>query len=92
MKGTHGIDGRPEREDRLSIQDPNNSRNNISGGSFKAEQVLELFSWAHGLLVERMQTISMDSMRDLSILESIMGGDYSKYQDQRARMQNIEIK
>jgi non-canonical poly(A) RNA polymerase PAPD5/7 len=90
-KGTTGIDGRPERPDRLAIQDPNDPQNNISGGSYKAEQVLQLFSWAHKVLVERMRTVHMDSVHELSILESILGGDYSTYQEQRSRMRNIRI-
>lgn len=85
-----GIDGRPERPDRLAIQDPNNPTNNISGGSYKADKALQLFSWAHGVLKERMDTIQMPT-NDLSILESIFGGNYSTYSEQRARMRNIRI-
>ncbi|KAL1610380.1 hypothetical protein SLS60_002047 [Paraconiothyrium brasiliense] len=90
-KGQYGVDGRPEREDRLSIQDPNDPKNNISGGSYKADKCLELFSWAHKILVERMGIIHMSPVRDLSILEAILGGDYSTYQQQRERMRNIRI-
>lgn len=86
-----GIDGRPERKDRLAIQDPNDPHNNISGGSYKADQALQLFSWAHEVLKERMRTVRMNSVHDLSILESVLGGDYSTYQEQRARMRNIRI-
>ncbi|KAF2444761.1 hypothetical protein P171DRAFT_282091 [Karstenula rhodostoma CBS 690.94] len=90
-KGRHGVDGREERADRLSIQDPNDPRNNISGGSYKADKCLELFSWAHRVLVERMDTIHMRSFSDMSILESVLGGDYSTYLQQRERMRNIRI-
>lgn len=91
IQGATGVDGRPERSDRLAIQDPNDPQNNISGGSYKAEQVLLLFSWAHKVLVERMRTVHMDSVQELSMLESILGGDYSTYQEQRARMRNIRV-
>ncbi|KAJ4349786.1 uncharacterized protein N0V89_008404 [Didymosphaeria variabile] len=90
-KGKFGVDGRPEREDRLSIQDPNDAENNISGGSYKADKCMELFSWAHRILVERMDTIHMSTVRDLSILEAVLGGDYSTYQQQRERMRNVRI-
>jgi non-canonical poly(A) RNA polymerase PAPD5/7 len=38
-----------------------------------------------------MDTIHMSTVRDISILESIFGGDYSTYQLQRERMRNIRI-
>ncbi|KAL5378857.1 hypothetical protein DPSP01_008896 [Paraphaeosphaeria sporulosa] len=88
-KGRHGVDGREERADRLSIQDPNDPKNNISGGSYKADKCLELFSWAHRVLVERMDTIHMRTFHEISILESVLGGDYSTYMKQRERMRNI---
>ncbi|KAL5438167.1 hypothetical protein PMIN07_006397 [Paraphaeosphaeria minitans] len=88
-KGRHGVDGREERADRMSIQDPNDPRNNISGGSYKADKCLELFSWAHRVLVERMDTIHMRTFHEISILESVLGGDYSLYLKQRERMRNI---
>ncbi|KAF1978407.1 hypothetical protein BU23DRAFT_651147 [Bimuria novae-zelandiae CBS 107.79] len=90
-KGKIGIDGRQERADRLAIQDPNNPTNNLSGGSHSVDKVFKLFTWVHRVLEERMRTVHMSSVHDLSLLESILGGNYTKYHDQRATMDKIRI-
>jgi non-canonical poly(A) RNA polymerase PAPD5/7 len=71
-----GIDGRKEKWDGLSIQDPNNPMNNVSGGSHRAMHVFRLFSQAHEALQQRLETLDISG---ISILETIIGGNYESY-------------
>ncbi|GAB1316175.1 hypothetical protein MFIFM68171_06385 [Madurella fahalii] len=69
---------------RLSIIDPNNPANDIAGGSSNTATVLSLFAQAHQDLTERMARLAQDpNRRGQSILEVIMGGNYSSFQKQR---------
>lgn len=69
---------------RLSIIDPNNPANDIAGGSSNTGTVLSLFAQAHQDLTERMARVAHDpNRRGQSILEVIMGGNYSSFQKQR---------
>ncbi|KAJ4305117.1 hypothetical protein N0V90_000647 [Kalmusia sp. IMI 367209] len=88
-KGRHGIDGRVEKPDRLSIQDPNNSENNISGGSHAVKDIFKLFSQAHEALLDRMDAIRENMTPGISVLESILGGNYSSYHKQWELMRNL---
>ncbi|CAI6340645.1 unnamed protein product [Periconia digitata] len=88
-KGTWGIDGRQERADGLSIQDPNNPQNNISGGSRKAHVVFDLFAQAHADLTERMRQISDKEISVNSILEPVFGGDYRAYDTIRDHLRRL---
>ncbi|KAF2644616.1 hypothetical protein P280DRAFT_514087 [Massarina eburnea CBS 473.64] len=88
-KGSIGIDGRREKTDGLSIQDPGRPDNNISGGSAKATTVLRLFSGAHALLCERLDSIRNGTYSGNSILEPLFGGNYRQYKDHRLRLSKI---
>ncbi|KAF2244107.1 hypothetical protein BU26DRAFT_435260 [Trematosphaeria pertusa] len=85
-KSHTGIDGRQEKPDGLSIQDPNRPNNNISGGSFKAKQVFDAFAGAHRALKERMDAIRNAGDSHFSILGALFAGDYTSYEVQRKRM------
>ena len=74
-----------ERPGRLSIVDPNDMTNNISGGSGKAMLAFNLFSQAHSVLRERLSDGYAAGCNG-SILGSILGGNYSHYTQQRARL------
>ncbi|KAF1999642.1 hypothetical protein P154DRAFT_535386 [Amniculicola lignicola CBS 123094] len=87
---THqGIDGRAEKPDGLSIQDPDNSTNNISGGSHKVQQIFQEFSNAHAALLDRMDGIRTGSIRPSSVLHSILGGNYESYSKHRALVESF---
>ncbi|PVH91927.1 hypothetical protein DM02DRAFT_544813 [Periconia macrospinosa] len=89
-KSKFGIDGREERADGLSIQDPNNPQNNISGGSRKAKLIFDLFAHAHADLVERMHRIKNGEISPQSILQPIFGGDYRVYDEYRQHMERLK--
>lgn len=81
-----GIDGRAEKVDGLSIQDPNNEANNISGGSHRAAYVLQQFGSAWDALDARLQTLDLSGT---SILEAILGGNYESYDLQRRTIEQL---
>lgn len=73
-----------KNHDRLSIIDPNNSANDISGGSSNTGTILSHFARAHQDLTERMAQLAQDSRKvNQSILEVIMGANYSSFETQR---------
>jgi non-canonical poly(A) RNA polymerase PAPD5/7 len=82
-KQAMGIDGRPEKPDGLSIQDPHNAENNISGGSQKAKHIFRAFAEAHKVLHDRLSALDLSGT---SILESILGGNYESYRQHRERV------
>ncbi|KAK4187042.1 hypothetical protein QBC35DRAFT_515759 [Podospora australis] len=70
---------------RLSIIDPNNPENDIAGGSSNAPKVFSLFSRTYQDLRLRMKSLAEDPQRsaDSSILGTILGGNYTTFQEQR---------
>jgi len=86
QKQNMGIDGRAEKVDGLSIQDPNNEENNISGGSHRAAYVLAQFGSAWDALDARLQTLDLSGT---SILEAILGGNYESYDLQRRTIEQL---
>ncbi|KAK3942624.1 hypothetical protein QBC46DRAFT_69321 [Diplogelasinospora grovesii] len=76
--------------DRLSIIDPNNPENDISGGSNNTSTILTLFSEAHRLLSKRLAELAQSrNRRNASILEVILAGNYSSFQSQREHLQRL---
>ena len=76
--------------DRLSIIDPNNPENDISGGSKNFSNVVEAFSLAHRLLSERMLEIrDVPEKQNASMLEVILAGNYSSFRLQRDHLQKL---
>ncbi|EGX91127.1 PAP/25A-associated [Cordyceps militaris CM01] len=74
--------------DRLSIIDPNNSGNDISGGSSNASTILARFGDTFHSLRERMEEVSRDRSCG-GILDVIMKGDYSSFRMQRAFLKKV---
>lgn len=72
--------------DRLSILDPNNPENDISGGSANTATILKHFSQAYAVLQERMSTLAG---RNGLLLEPIFEGKYSNFQVQRDYLQRL---
>jgi len=77
------------QDDRLTIIDPNRSDNDISGGSRLIEEVFDCFKGAHALIQKRLDQLRKGESSSGSILECILGGDYSAYANTRARLQRV---
>lgn len=76
--------------DRLSIIDPNNPSNDISGGSSNTPSILARFHDAFNLLSDRIEDMSRKPHGTKgSILEVILKGDYSSFRMQREYLQHI---
>ncbi|KAF2865968.1 hypothetical protein BDV95DRAFT_244021 [Massariosphaeria phaeospora] len=89
-KGAYSIDGRAEKPTQLSIQDPNKSDNNISGGSHRAAYVFKIFSQAHKTLTDQMDILYDSGDGESSALQSIIGGNYDTYEKHWRRMEKVE--
>jgi len=73
-----------KNHDRLSIIDPNNPANDIAGGSSNTRTILAHFAHAHQELTKRMAQLAQDPNRaGQSILQVIMAGNYSSFENQR---------
>ncbi|KAI2472817.1 hypothetical protein F4781DRAFT_382020 [Annulohypoxylon bovei var. microspora] len=79
--------------DRLSIIDPNNSANDVSGGSHNTPAILNCFAEAYAIIKHRMSEVANDKALDdrfgSSILGPLFGGDYSSFETQRTRLYQI---
>jgi len=81
-----------KNEDRLSIIDPNNDSNDISGGSANIATITALLAEAHRDLRARMAGLARTdnaAKRGASILEVIFGGNYSTFRLQRAHLAKL---
>ncbi|ORY17836.1 hypothetical protein BCR34DRAFT_474306 [Clohesyomyces aquaticus] len=88
-KDQMGIDGRQEKPDRLSIQDPNNPNNNISGGSSQVVHIFKQFAIAHKAIRERIDFVKKTGNYEVSILEPIFAGNYGTYEGHRAHIETL---
>ncbi|KAK3303129.1 uncharacterized protein B0T15DRAFT_264647 [Chaetomium strumarium] len=81
----HQVSGFPyKNHSRFSIIDPNNPANDIAGGSSNTGTIVSQFSRAHEQLTQRMTQLAQDPNRaGQSILEVILGGNYSSFENQR---------
>ncbi|RFU76929.1 hypothetical protein TARUN_5304, partial [Trichoderma arundinaceum] len=77
--------------DRLSIIDPNNPANDISGSSSNTSGVLSRFHDAYLTLRERMAEVAK-APKSGGILDVIFKGDYSSFKMQRAYLQQMHEK
>jgi non-canonical poly(A) RNA polymerase PAPD5/7 len=75
----------------LSIIDPNNPGNDISGGSQNFPQIKACFAEAYKLLQERIEQIARGEKHD-SILEVILGGNYAQFREQRNYLRKVHHK
>ncbi|KAF2814984.1 uncharacterized protein BDZ99DRAFT_188465 [Mytilinidion resinicola] len=88
-KGLYNVDGRLSKPDNLTIIDPNQPTNNISGGSNNVKVIFGLFAQAHDKLQKRMAELQSERSRFGSILEVVFEGNYNIYLDQRAHLKSI---
>ncbi|KAL8638908.1 MAG: hypothetical protein Q9228_003980 [Teloschistes exilis] len=70
--------------EKLTIRDPNNRDNDISGGSRNISLIFRLFSQAHHEIMKNMR--SQDRM---SLLDWMLGGNYESFVTQRQRLQEL---
>jgi non-canonical poly(A) RNA polymerase PAPD5/7 len=81
--------------DRLSIIDPNNSSNDISGGSANTDRIMSLFAEAYRDLRNRMATLAKAdkaARQGASILEVIFAGNYSTFRLQREHLAKLDVR
>ncbi|GAP89487.1 putative DNA polymerase sigma [Rosellinia necatrix] len=82
--------------DRLSIIDPNNPENDISGGSSNYAQVKNCFANAYDTLQKTMRQLAQKSVPTSlghpknTLLYPLFGGNYSHFQDQRNWLQKMD--
>ena len=82
----------PRQNDRgLTIVDPNNAQNDISGGSRNIEAVFQCFRSAHAAIQRRLTEIDddQDDFND-SILGCFWGGNYSSFMHQRNKLSLLQ--
>jgi non-canonical poly(A) RNA polymerase PAPD5/7 len=78
-----------QNKDRLTIIDPNNPDNDISGGSHKIDTVFGRFRSAYSDLQRYMATLSSGQISTASILECVIGGNYQSVDSQRDRLRRL---
>jgi non-canonical poly(A) RNA polymerase PAPD5/7 len=77
--------------DRLSIIDPNNPSNDISGGSSNMAVIKSAFWYAYKQMTDQLRALG-ESGRPGSILGEILAGDYSSFRQQRAYLRHVHEK
>ncbi|KAK2594305.1 hypothetical protein QQS21_008011 [Conoideocrella luteorostrata] len=77
-----------KNRDRLSIIDPNNSANDISGGSSNTNAIMARFEDAYYALRDQMREVALHPESG-SILDPILRGDYSSFRLQREYLKHI---
>ncbi|KAK0893160.1 hypothetical protein LTS16_002985 [Friedmanniomyces endolithicus] len=75
--------------DRLTIIDPNNPMNDISGGSYEIDAVLNTFRQASAALQRRLAQVHAGKKVEDSILGCMWGGNYTSFLRQREKLSVI---
>ncbi|KAJ5092105.1 hypothetical protein NUU61_006975 [Penicillium alfredii] len=75
--------------DRLTIRDPNNASNDISGGTKEIEMILTAFSRAYRNLNDRLDYLVDYNQPDLGFLGTIIGANYDDYTEQRYQLRHV---
>lgn len=75
--------------DRLTIEDPNNRDNDISGGTREIDLILRTFANAHTSLKNRMEYLSLVQGPNKSILGPIIGANFDEYVEQRDQLRRV---
>ena len=88
------VNPKPQDEQLLVIQDPNNTENIISKSSYLIKMVFACFGEAHDALVKQMGILEMmdfDQRRGRSLLGLVIGGDYRGMEKHRERLRRVYI-
>ncbi|KAJ6163736.1 hypothetical protein N7497_003715 [Penicillium chrysogenum] len=75
--------------DRLTIEDPNNADNDISGGARAIDLILGTFARAHTTLKNRMEHLALVRGPSKSILGPIIAANFEKYTEQRNQLRRV---
>ncbi|KAJ6184323.1 hypothetical protein N7519_005624 [Penicillium mononematosum] len=75
--------------DRLTIEDPNNRDNDISGGTKEIGLIFRAFSNAHTALKNRMEYLALVQGSNKSILEPIIAANFDEYIEQRFQLRQV---
>ena len=90
MQGGHAyLVSSKERPDCLSIIDPHRPENNISAGTHEIQRIVDCFKIAHDILQSRLHDEFAYHRRSGSLLEDILGGNFSAYELQRQSLYKI---
>ncbi|KAJ5747214.1 uncharacterized protein N7511_008910 [Penicillium nucicola] len=75
--------------DRLTIEDPNNQDNDISGGTKEIGLILRTFSKAHTTLQRRMEQLASNEDHNSSVLGPIIAANFDEYIEQREQLRHV---
>ncbi|CAG7969901.1 unnamed protein product [Penicillium salamii] len=75
--------------DRLTIEDPNNPDNDISGGTREIDLILRTFAGAHTTLKNRMEYLALVQGPNKTILGPIIAGNFEEYIEQRNQLRRV---
>ncbi|KAJ5312266.1 hypothetical protein PENANT_c011G05972 [Penicillium antarcticum] len=75
--------------DRLTIEDPNNQDNDISGGTKEISLILRTFSKAHTTLQRRVEQLASNEDHKSSILGPIIAANFDEYIEQREQLRHV---
>jgi len=81
---------RPGPQYKFSILDPNNSENDIAGGSSNTGAIRDCFSLTYDILQRRMGELQHSSNRkSQSLLACILAGNYKTFKLQRDHLEHV---
>ncbi|CAG8192581.1 unnamed protein product [Penicillium olsonii] len=75
--------------DRLTIEDPNNPDNDISGGTREINLILRTFAGAHTTLKNRMEYLALVQGPNKTILGPIIAANFEEYIEQRNQLRRV---
>ena len=75
--------------DRLTIEDPNNTDNDISGGTRAIDLILRTFASAHTTLKNRMEHLALVRGPNKSIMGPIIAANFEKYTEQHNQLRRV---
>lgn len=76
-------------KDRLTIRDPNNHDNDISGGTREIKLIFRAFRDAYNKLLTRMESVAEFEDPCASILGTIIAANYDAYTEQRFQLRQV---
>ncbi|KAF2772841.1 Nucleotidyltransferase [Teratosphaeria nubilosa] len=85
------LEPRPGNSERLTIIDPHNPNNDISGGTARINDVLDVFRKAHSRIQQRLHKIRAGEDVQSSILGCVLGGNYKSFMRQRDNLKQLEV-
>ncbi|KAL1968535.1 hypothetical protein VTN77DRAFT_1745 [Rasamsonia byssochlamydoides] len=87
-KRVYGVNAE-NRAHRLSIEDPNNRDNDVSGGTREIRLIFKCFSEAFYALRDRMVAAATSGSNRMCFLDTIIAGCYDEYIEQRDHLRSL---